>query len=89
MVQILYYQHTPPTTMANFWWSEERGLTCDNPRLLAWMEKEGIKLHSPQGSRVVFPHDGRAFFDALPFRFTGMERAQQPVIVAEQGGVSL
>ena len=89
MVQILSYQHSPPSILATFWWSEESGLTCDNPRLLAWLEKEGIRLHSPNGSHVVYPHDGRAFFDALPFGFSGMNRAQQPVLVVEQGGNSL
>ena len=31
------------------------------------------------------PRDGRAFFDVLPHRFTGLRRAQRPVRVIQQG----
>jgi hypothetical protein len=85
-VQILDYQDSPASIFANFWWSEERGLTCDQVLLLTLLQEEGITL--PNG-RVVFPSDGRVFFDALPFGFTGLERAQTPVIVEQQGGQSL
>jgi len=82
-VQILYYQHVPPTVLANFWWSDERGLTCDEPLVLASLCDEGISL---PGGKIVYPKDGRAFFDALPFGFTGLERAQTPTVVEEQKG---
>ena len=86
MIQILDYQDTPPSIAAKFWWSSERGLTCDNPRMLIRLQHEGILLTE---SRRVYPTDGRAFFDALHFRFTGLRRAQKPVQVELQEGNAL
>ena len=82
MVQILYFQHTPPSVLATFWWSKKRGLTCDQPRLVALLKSEGIM----SDGHLVYPSDGRAFFDALPFGFTGVERAQPPIVTEQQGG---
>ena len=86
MVQILYYQQTPPTILANFWWSTKNGLTCDQPRLISLLQKEGIRLPD---SSLVYPSDGRVFFDSLPLRFNGVERAQAPVVIDQQGGKPL
>lgn len=86
MVQILDYQETPPTVAARFWWSTERGVTCDNPRMLARLRKVGILFPELQGMHKVYPADGRAFFDALPVLFRGLRHAQDPVIVEKQEG---
>lgn len=86
-VEILSYSHEPPETFANFWWSDERGLTCDRPRLAAILRHEGILLFKGGGGYYrLYPKDGRAFFDVLPHRFRSMELAQKPVEVLEQGG---
>lgn len=85
-IRILDYQDTPPSVAATFWWSAERGLTCDNSRLLALMQREGITIPGP---RIVYPSDGRLFFDSLRFGFTGLERAQVPIVVEKQEGESL
>ena len=81
MIQILDYQDVPPSIAASFWWSAEDGVTCDNPRLFAELTQEGILLPN---RHIVYPKDGRVFFDALPFRFTGLERAQPSVRVDGQ-----
>jgi hypothetical protein len=83
MVQILDYQDSPPSVSARFWWSSDRGLTCDKPWLFAVLQQEGI---IQIGQHRVYPSDGRAFFDALPFRFTGLQRAEPAVVVDQQGG---
>ena len=82
LTEILDYQDTPPTIAARFWWSEEKGLTCDNARMLERL-KNGIPVSE---TKRVYPADGRAFFDALPLRFNGFRGAQVPVEVNTQGG---
>jgi hypothetical protein len=83
MIQILDYQDTPPRTVARFWWSDDRGISCDHAKLLKELGKRGIMA---QGPKQVYPRDGRVFFDALLFRYTGLVRAQAPVLVDSQGG---
>lgn len=83
MTSILDYQETPPSVLARFWWSDAAGITCDNPSLAAWLKHQGIVVPS---NRLVYPSDGRVFFDALPFGFKALEKAQPPIEVQEQGG---
>ena len=83
MIEVLDCHDTPPSVAARFWWSQNLGVTCDNKRLLAELKQEGITL---PGLGVVYPKDGRAFFEALHFRFTGLDRAQPIVTVDRQGG---
>jgi len=85
MIKILDHKSTPPRLVANFWWSSERGLTCDRTWLFSLLQKEGIVLPN---LRIVHPSDGRDFFDALPFRFNGLWSAQPVVEVGLQGGES-
>jgi hypothetical protein len=86
MVEILDYQTTPASLAARIWWSVERGLTCDNLQTADLLRANGIMI--PPG-RLAFPKDGRVFFDALPFGFSGLERAQNPVVVERQEGATL
>lgn len=84
MIEIIDYQNNPPTLAARFWWSNDHGLTCDEPRMVTLLKEEGIAL---PGTRIVFPRDGRVFFDALRFGFTGLLRAQVPITVDLQEGL--
>jgi hypothetical protein len=86
MISILDYDDTPPSVFATFWWSEGNGLTCDNPRLFELVAREGIILSN---SLIVFPRDGKKFFDALPSRFNGVRSAQPAIKVDSQGGRSV
>ncbi len=84
LIQVLDYQDTPPSIAARFWWSEESGVTCDDSQLFRQLEKEGVVIPGP---KTVYPSAGRAFFDALRFRFSGLVRAQEPVTVDQKGGI--
>jgi hypothetical protein len=86
MIEIIDYRNTPPCVAFRFWWSVDRGLTCDKPLLFNLLQQDGILI---PGFRIVYPSDGRAFFDALPFGFNSFKRAQPPVVVEQQGGEPL
>jgi len=84
LIAILDNTLAPPGRIARFWWSESVGLTCDNYELASRLTKEGIAI--PPTGRMVYPQDGRSFFDALCYRFCGLLSAQPPLKVAKQGG---
>lgn len=83
MVEVMNYAYSPPRITARFWWSQQRGLTCDHRNLLQDLEEAGINM---PGGRRLYPRDGRDFFEALQFRFSSLERALPPKAVSEQGG---
>ena len=85
---ILDYQDSPPGVACRFWWSEQRGVTCDNVAIFAWLAAGGILVSAENGPgvRAVHLRDGREFFDALPVHFTGLMRAQPAVEDSHQGG---
>lgn len=84
LIEILDYHNGPPTIAARFWWSNDFGVTCDEPRLMKLLEESGITV---PGRSTVYPKDGRPFFDLLSFRFKGLLGAQLPVLVEQQGQV--
>ena len=86
LVVILDYQEKPVKIAARIWWSSARGLTCDNPTTTELLRTNGIMV--PPG-KPLFPNSGRIFFDALPYGFNSLERAQPPVVVEKQEGEPL
>jgi len=86
MVEFLDYQEKPVKIAARIWWSVAKGLTCDNPPTIELLRSNGIMI--PPG-KLLFPNSGRLFFDALPYRFNSLERAQPPVVVEKQEGEPL
>ena len=85
MTEIVDCRNTPPNVVFRFWWSDDRGITCDKPLLFQSLQRDGILI---PGFRNVYPSDGRAFFDALSFGFNSFKRAQPPTVVEHQGGES-
>jgi hypothetical protein len=61
-----------------FFWSPSLGVTCSDADQLELLRVEGIAT-PPEGAPV-FPRDGRAFFDAIPFRFSGLLRAEKAAV---------
>lgn len=86
---VAVWDHTakPPRVVARFWWSDARGLTCDNAEIAECLADEGIA--TPPEGKIIYPAAGRAFFDALRFRFCSLLAAQRPVMVPRQGGRTL
>jgi hypothetical protein len=60
-----------------FFYSEGVGVTCSSAEHLQILVDTGIA--APPDGEIVFPKDGRRFFDALPVAFSGsLLRASQP-----------
>ena len=83
MVEVINYMKDTKSVIVRFWWSDKNGLTCDNTVHGEIVKSDGIMVPS---KGWVFPKDGKNFFDALPFYYNGVTRAQPPVTVTEQGG---
>ena len=54
-------------TMAEVWIDDNGNVSCDSSELLADWEQEGVVGRSSKGR--LFPKDGQAFLDELPFAF--------------------
>lgn len=83
-IDIIDYSVQPPERLASWWWSDERGLTCDNPRAVDLLAGEGITLRG--GEHTIYPRHGYAFFAALILRYSGLVRATLPQADETQGG---
>ena len=55
--------------MGSFWWSRAGGVTSDNADLIEQLAKDGVS--APPDGGIVFPADGKRFFDALLIHFSG------------------
>ena len=65
-IDFISHADNPPELLGSFFWSDDLGLRCSNPDLMADMEANGIAT-PPDGGKV-WPRDGRQFFDALKWR---------------------
>jgi len=68
-IDVVSHAGGSPERICSFWWSQAWGVTCDDAESLARLTAEGIAT-APAGE-IVFPRDGRKFFDALETHFSG------------------
>lgn len=74
-IDILDQTEMPSALVCAFFFSDQR-VTCSSAEIMERLEEEGIAT-PPEGERV-FPRDGRKFFDALRWRYSGLLRATEP-----------
>lgn len=68
-IDLYSYSTTPPERVCSFWWTDGRGVTCSSSEYLAELAKTGIA--SPPEGALIYPRDGRVFFDNLTTHFSG------------------
>lgn len=82
MIEIMSYSGPSPKVMARVYFSSELGLTCDHPLFAEDEVFEGVVL--PPGDKVLYPKDGRPYFDALKFKYDGSYLGALPAVVVDE-----
>lgn len=72
--KIISYCKAKPETIATLTMDADELITCDNADFMETLETEGVS-EKPPGRGMVYPGQGAAFWEALPFHFTGLLRA--------------
>lgn len=68
-IDLVDHSEAPPELVCAFFWSASTGLTCSDPERLAVLAETGIA--APPEGQLVFPRDGKRFFDSLLTQFSG------------------